>query len=190
MEEAEVLLEHLHETSTRNRATYSRHLDFIGGPEHCDPRRPRSDSLDFSPDDVNEAMMNQIEASDQWSYYQAKSIKASVLDAKMPLVGTPNESDPSIARSLRERAGRNQIGGRAQGSRGEVKLSQARNVRRRDHVPDRDCRRGDLGAHKKTPALDCKPTFRGSRLRLSRPRRDHKVGAIDVVGIVDFGGTR
>ena len=44
---------------------------------------------------VNEAMMNQIEASDQWSYYQAKSIKASVLDAKMSLAGTPNESDQS-----------------------------------------------------------------------------------------------
>src|SRR5437588_8001655 len=44
---------------------------------------------------VNEAMMNQIEASDQWSYYQSKSIKASVLDAKMSLTGTPNESDQS-----------------------------------------------------------------------------------------------
>src|SRR4030095_5303912 len=44
---------------------------------------------------VNEAMMNQIEASDQWSYYQAKSIKASLLDAKMSLAGTPNESDQS-----------------------------------------------------------------------------------------------
>src|SRR6266568_2233565 len=44
---------------------------------------------------VNEAMMNQIEASDQWSYYQAKSIKASVLDAKIALSATPNESDQS-----------------------------------------------------------------------------------------------
>ena len=39
--------------------------------------------------------MNQIEASDQWSYYQSKSIKASVLDAKISLTGTPNESDQS-----------------------------------------------------------------------------------------------
>ena len=45
---------------------------------------------------VNEAMMDQIEASDQWSFYQAKSIKASVLDAKMSLAGTPNESDQSM----------------------------------------------------------------------------------------------
>ena len=41
----------------------------------------------------NEAMMSQIEASDQWSYYQAKSIKASVLDAKIALASAPNESD-------------------------------------------------------------------------------------------------
>jgi len=39
--------------------------------------------------------MNQIEASDQWNYYQAKSIKASVLDAKMSLAGASNESDQS-----------------------------------------------------------------------------------------------
>jgi len=44
---------------------------------------------------ANEAMMSQIEASDQWSYYQAKSIKASVLDAKIALSTTPNESDAS-----------------------------------------------------------------------------------------------
>jgi len=42
---------------------------------------------------ANEAMMSQIEASDQWSYYQAKSIKASVLDAKIALASAPNESD-------------------------------------------------------------------------------------------------
>src|SRR4051812_1801928 len=42
---------------------------------------------------ANEAMANQIEASDQWAYYQAKGIKAAVLDAKMSLSGTPNEQD-------------------------------------------------------------------------------------------------
>jgi len=42
---------------------------------------------------VNKAMMNQIEASDQWNYYQAKGITAAVLDAKMSLGGAPNESD-------------------------------------------------------------------------------------------------
>src|SRR2546422_11672202 len=42
---------------------------------------------------ANEALMSQIEASDQWGYYQAKSIKASVLDAKIALANAPNESD-------------------------------------------------------------------------------------------------
>src|SRR5438128_4500960 len=42
---------------------------------------------------ANEAMLNQIAASDQWNYYQAKSIKAAVLDAKVALTATPNESD-------------------------------------------------------------------------------------------------
>ena len=46
---------------------------------------------------ANEAMMSQIEASDQWNYYQAKSIKASVLDAKMSLASTPSESDRAKA---------------------------------------------------------------------------------------------
>ena len=40
-------------------------------------------------------MLNQIEASSQWSYYQAKSIKAAVLDAKTAFTGTPDESDQS-----------------------------------------------------------------------------------------------
>jgi len=42
---------------------------------------------------ANEAMMSQIEASDQWSYYQAKSIKAAVLDAKIALSATPSARD-------------------------------------------------------------------------------------------------
>jgi Domain of unknown function (DUF4337) len=46
---------------------------------------------------ANEAMMSQIEASDQWSYYQAKSIKASLLDAKISLASAPNESDRTKA---------------------------------------------------------------------------------------------
>src|ERR1700760_222401 len=47
---------------------------------------------------VNEAMMNQIEASDRWAYYQAKGIKGSVLDAKMSLSTQPNEGDKEKAK--------------------------------------------------------------------------------------------
>jgi hypothetical protein len=36
---------------------------------------------------INEAMIKQIRASDDWAYYQAKGIKAGVLDAKMELLG-------------------------------------------------------------------------------------------------------
>src|SRR3977135_2952993 len=42
---------------------------------------------------ANEAIMSQIEASDQWNYYQAKSIKASVLDPKMSLAAADGEKN-------------------------------------------------------------------------------------------------
>src|SRR2546430_13422637 len=51
---------------------------------------------------ANEAMMAQIEASDQWSYYQAKSIKASVLDAKMTLTAAATEKDKEKAAQYQE----------------------------------------------------------------------------------------
>jgi hypothetical protein len=52
---------------------------------------------------ANEAMMSQIEASDQWAYYQAKSVKAAVLDAKMSLTGAaPNEQDREKGRRYQE----------------------------------------------------------------------------------------
>jgi hypothetical protein len=51
---------------------------------------------------ANEAMMNQIEASDQWSYYQAKSIKAALLDAKMSLATVTDEKDGAKAARYEE----------------------------------------------------------------------------------------
>jgi Domain of unknown function (DUF4337) len=51
---------------------------------------------------ANEAMMSQIEASDRWGYYQAKSIKAAVLDAKMSLASSASESDKEIAARYQE----------------------------------------------------------------------------------------
>jgi hypothetical protein len=35
---------------------------------------------------ANEAMIEQIQASDQWAYYQAKGIKSAVLESKMELL--------------------------------------------------------------------------------------------------------
>jgi len=37
-------------------------------------------------DHANEAIIDQMRASDQWTYYQAKGIKAGVLNAKMELL--------------------------------------------------------------------------------------------------------
>src|SRR2546430_3262511 len=51
----------------------------------------------LSGDRVNEAMMSQIESADQWAYYQAKGIKAAVLDAKMSLSGGVTEQDRQTA---------------------------------------------------------------------------------------------
>lgn len=42
---------------------------------------------------ANEAMMSQIESADKWAYYQAKGIKAAVLEVKMSLGGTVNDAD-------------------------------------------------------------------------------------------------
>jgi Na+-translocating ferredoxin:NAD+ oxidoreductase RnfD subunit len=51
---------------------------------------------------ANEAMMAQIEASNQWNYYQAKSIKASVLDAKVTVTEAATEKDKEKAAQYQE----------------------------------------------------------------------------------------
>jgi hypothetical protein len=40
----------------------------------------------FAGSFANEAMLSQLKASDQWSFYQAKSIKSSVLGSKIDLL--------------------------------------------------------------------------------------------------------
>jgi hypothetical protein len=95
MEEADVPLEHLHE-HVKESAEHSREawISWVALSTAILAVLAAIAGL-LSGQYANEAMMNQIEASDQWSYYQAKSIKASVLDAKISLAGTPNESDQS-----------------------------------------------------------------------------------------------
>lgn len=95
MEEAEVPLEHLHE-QVKESAEHSREawISWVALSTAILAVLAAIAGL-LSGQYANEAMINQIEASDQWSYYQAKSIKASVLDSKISLAGTPNESDQS-----------------------------------------------------------------------------------------------
>ena len=95
MEESEVPLEHLHEhiqeTAEHSGAAW---ISWVALSTALLAVLAAIAGL-LSGKHVNEAMMNQIEASDQWNYYQAKGIKASVLEAKMSLTGTSNESDQS-----------------------------------------------------------------------------------------------
>jgi len=103
MEESEVPLEHLHE-QVKETAEHSGEawISWVALSTALLAVLAAIASL-LSGEHANEAMMNQIEASDQWNYYQAKSIKASVLDAKMATAGAPNESDRSkVARYEKE----------------------------------------------------------------------------------------
>lgn len=45
---------------------------------------------------ANEALIEQVQAADQWAYYQSKGIKAAVLDGKLELL-TALEKAPSAA---------------------------------------------------------------------------------------------
>src|SRR4029077_16211513 len=95
MEEPEVPLEHLHE-QTHETAKHSGEA-WISGVALSTAILAVLAAIAslLSGEHANEAMLNQIEASSQWSYYQAKSIKAAVLDAKIAFTGSPNESDKS-----------------------------------------------------------------------------------------------
>src|SRR5712691_13332524 len=93
MEEAEVPLEHLqehvHESAEHNGAPW---ISWVALSTALLAVLAAIAGL-LSSKHANEAMINQIEASDQWSYYQAKSIKAAVLDAKMALATTSSGMD-------------------------------------------------------------------------------------------------
>jgi hypothetical protein len=55
---------------------------------------------------ANEAMLSQLKASDQWSYYQAKGIKAGVLSAKIDILKSMkkavSEDDQKKAKEYKE----------------------------------------------------------------------------------------
>jgi TolB-like protein len=92
MEEAEIPLEDLHER-VHETAEHSREkwISWVALSTAVLAVLAAIAAL-LSGKHANEAVINQIQASDQWSYYQAKSIKAAVLDAKMALGGTAAQS--------------------------------------------------------------------------------------------------
>jgi len=95
MEEAEVPLEHLHEHVKESAEhTGEAWISWVALSTAVLAVLAAIASL-LSGEYANEAMMNQIEASSQWSYYQAKSIKSSVVDVKLAFSGVPDEQDQS-----------------------------------------------------------------------------------------------
>jgi hypothetical protein len=95
MEEPEVPLEHLHEHVHESaKHTVEAWISWVALSTAILAVLAAIASL-LSGEYANEAMMNQIEASSQWSYYQAKSIKSAVVDVKMALSGVPDEQDQS-----------------------------------------------------------------------------------------------
>src|ERR1700681_3866383 len=102
MEEAEVPLEHLQE--------HVQHTAEHGGPSWISWVALSTALLAvlaaiaglLSGSHANEAMMSQIEASDQGGYYQAKNIKAAVLDAKTSLAAVPVAGDKEKAAKYQE----------------------------------------------------------------------------------------
>ena len=102
MEEAEVPLEHLHE-EIHHHAEH-------GGPPWISWVALSTAILAvlaaiaglLSGKHANEAMMSQIEASDQWGYYQAKSIKAAILEAKTTLASEATDRDKEKAAQYQE----------------------------------------------------------------------------------------
>src|SRR5437868_8113448 len=102
VEEAEVPLEHLHEQ-------IHHHLEH-GGAKWISGVALSTAILAvlaaiaalLSGDRANEAMMRQIESADQWAFYQAKGIKAAVLDAKVSLTASTSDADREKAAKYSE----------------------------------------------------------------------------------------
>jgi hypothetical protein len=102
VEEAEVPLEHLHE--------HIHHTAEHGGPPWISWVALSTAILAvlaaisglLSGKHANEAMMSQIQASDQWGYYQAKSIKGAILEAKTTLAEAATEKDKEKAAQYQE----------------------------------------------------------------------------------------
>ncbi len=119
MEEAEVPLEHLHEEIHRH-AEHSgeKWISWVALSTAILAVLAAIAGL-LSGSHANEAMMKQIESADQWAFYQAKGIKAAVLDAKMSLTGSTSDADREKAAKYSEE--QNEIQKEAREKEGEAK---------------------------------------------------------------------
>jgi hypothetical protein len=92
MEEIEVPTEHLHEEM--HEAAHHARERWISGVALSSALLAGLAAVTalLAGHHANEAMVEQIHASDQWSYYQAKGIKAAVLGTKMDLLKAMGKS--------------------------------------------------------------------------------------------------
>jgi hypothetical protein len=61
-------------------------------------------------DHANEAMVHQIQASDQWAYYQAKGIKSAILETRRELLKAAAQPvDPILEAKLNEYAAEQKV---------------------------------------------------------------------------------
>src|SRR3954463_8510713 len=102
MEEAEVPLEHLHE-HLHHHAEHGgeRWLSHVALSTAILAVLAAISGL-LAGMHANEAMMSQIQASDQWGYFQAKSIKAAILEAKTTLASDATAKDREKAAQYQE----------------------------------------------------------------------------------------
>ena len=85
MEEIEVPTEHLHEEMHHAAHGGDRFVSFVALSSAITAVLAAVAAL-LAGAHANEAMLDQIRASDKWSYYQAKSIKAAMLSSKIELL--------------------------------------------------------------------------------------------------------
>jgi hypothetical protein len=82
----------------------------------------------FSTNNLNEAMLEQIRASDQWSFYQAKGIKLAVLEGRLetlPALGKP-VADADTAKAERYQHEQQDISTEAKAHQSSAELHRAR----------------------------------------------------------------
>jgi hypothetical protein len=103
MEESEVPTEHLHE-EMEHHAAHSRAPWMMGvALSSALLAGLAAVSSLLAGHHANEAMVEQIQSSDKWAFYQAKGIKSAILGSKMELLEA--EGKPAAARDQEKMAG-------------------------------------------------------------------------------------
>jgi hypothetical protein len=170
MEEAEVPLEHLHEEIHRHaEQSGQKWISWVALSTAILAVLAAIAGL-LSGSHANEAMMKQIESADQWAFYQAKGIKATVLDAKMSLTDSTSGADREKAAKYSEE--QNEIQKEAREKEGEAKQNfyQHEVFAWGNLLSDRNRDRGHFGANETETLLAGEYDHRRDRLRFPRAR--------------------